>query len=137
MPNGAVVDFFNPNFWIKELHEFRIYGDDNAFHWAIVDEEDYHWAIKWRWHINKPHPTRNGKKLYMRRVLSNSKRYIPPLYLHVEIHKRTGIIQPSPLHTFVDHIDGNELNCLRSNLRWVTPQMNRQNARGYNACSFI
>lgn len=132
--NVEVADFFDPRLWVKENHEFRIYGDDNASCWAIVDEEDYHWAIQWRWHINKPHPTRNGKKLYMRRALANHRRYIPPLYLHVEIHKRSGIIQPSPLHILVDHIDGNELDCRRRNLRWATHSMNRRNI---NASSFI
>lgn len=104
--------------------EWRIYLDDMAQHWALVSEEDYQWAVQWHWHINKPHPRRNGHKMYVRRSLSNGRRYIPPLYLHVEIQKRKGEPPPTLEHTHVDHIDGNELDCRREKLRWCTPKEN-------------
>lgn len=111
-------------------HEFRIYGDDMAQTWVVVDEIDYHWAIKWKWHFNKPHKNRAGKKEYLRRSASNGKRYLPPIYLHVEVMKRTGKAPPSELHLFVDHRDGNEFNCRRSNLRWATASLNAKNRNG-------
>jgi hypothetical protein len=117
-------------FWITPPHEHRIYGDDQLNQWAVVDDHDYSWAVTWRWCINKPHPRRNGKKLYLYRNQSNGRRYAPTLYLHVEIMKRTGVEPPSPLHRLVDHRDGNSLNCRRSNLRWATPVMNRANING-------
>lgn len=128
------LDPFNPSNWaIFQQHEYRIYADDNAFRWAVVDEEDYQWAIKWRWHINKPHPTRNGKKEYFCRNPGSGGRYKPKLFLHVEIMKRTGILPPSKLHKVVDHLDGNECNCRRSNLIWATILQNNRNRFGVAA----
>ena len=44
-PN-EVLDPLDPNVW--PAHEHRIYGDDNANVYAVVDEDDYLWAIKWK-----------------------------------------------------------------------------------------
>lgn len=124
-------DPFDPNLIVFiDNREWRIYGDDNAATWCIVSPEDYQWAIQWRWHINKPHPSRNGTKQYFVRSLSRGGNYKPKLYLHVEIMKRTGILPPCPLHTIVDHDDGDEWNCRRGNLFWATPKQNRSNIRG-------
>lgn len=128
-----LLDPFDPNNWphfIGLPHEFRIYGDDRAHEFCVVDEVDYHWAIRWRWHVNKPHPKRNGKKRYFCRNQSNAARYLPTLYLHVEIMKRTGIVPTSDLHFLVDHADGDELNCRRANLRWATRSFNNRNING-------
>lgn len=125
-----ILDPFDPNNWVEDGHEHRIYADDYALRWAVVDAIDYGWAVQWRWNINKPHPTRNGGKHYLTRNPGNGKVYRPKLYLHVEIMKRTGIVPPSPAHTITDHRDGNEFNCRRSNLRWATPKMNRMNIKG-------
>ncbi len=108
-------------------HKFRIYSDDSAQTWAVVDEVDYHWLIQWRWHINEPHHTRKGTKRYFR--THAGWRTMGSRYLHVEVMKRTGIIPPSELHTLVNHIDGNEWNCLRINLEWATPSMNNKNVK--------
>ncbi len=117
----------------SEPYEFRIYGDDNAQTWAVVDQIDYQWAIKRRWHINKPHPRRNGTKQYF--VCTNSKggQYRgPKSYLHVEIMKRTGIPSPDQDHTLVGHIDDDEWNCRRKNLDWMTPLKNRMMSKKAN-----
>lgn len=113
----------------SEPYEHRVYGDNNASTWCVVDEEDYSWAVRWCWSINRPHPNRNGKKQYYRRSRSQGGLYIKPIYLHVEIMKRTGKQRPTAEHTLVDHKDGNEWNCRRSNLRWVTPVGNRKNTK--------
>jgi hypothetical protein len=47
-----------------------------------------------------------------------------------EHHERRGIERPTTEHTMVDHIDCDSLNCLRANLRWATPRMNRHNRYG-------
>lgn len=109
-----------------EPHEFRIYADDMAQTWAVVDQIDYQWAIQWRWHINKPHPSRNGTKQYLVRSNSSGRNYRgPKFYLHIEIMKRKGIQPPDPEHRLVEHLDDNEHNCKRENLDWITPKNNR------------
>ena len=45
-----------------DTHEYRVYTDASLQTYAVVDAVDYAWAVQWRWHINKPHHTRNGKK---------------------------------------------------------------------------
>jgi hypothetical protein len=112
----------DPNFLFEE-HEHRIYADDYANVYAVVDQEDYWYFSRWRWH---PITNSTGKKIYLKRS-TNSRGPSFTLYLHVEIHKRTGILKPSEDHTMVDHINGESLFCLRSNLRWATPSLNSQN----------
>ena len=121
----------NPSFLtgLSAQYEHRVYLDNNAQTWVVVDEEDYAFFSRWCWHINKPHPTRNGTKQYARRSRSCGGRYLPPLYLHIEIMKRTGEPPPSLFHVLVDHRDGDEFNCRRYNLRWATHSMNNKNRR--------
>ena len=127
---SSTDDPFDPNNWDLTPYPRRVYLDDKAETFVLVDEIDYQWALQWRWHINKPHAKRNGKKLYACRSQGGGGRYKPKLYLHVEIMKRTGIIPPTPDFIIVDHRDGKELNCTRTNLRWATPRMNRMNLNG-------
>lgn len=109
-----------------ESHEFRIYGDDNAQTWVVVDQEDYQWAIQWKWHFNKPHPNRNGSKHYLVRSNgSGGRRRGKKFIFHLEIMKRKGVPPPDEEHTLVAHIDDDEYNCRRSNLEWTTPKKNR------------
>lgn len=132
-----MIDFLDPNTWADwPTHEFRIYGDDRAQTWCIVDEVDYHWAIRWRWNMNRKKSRRNPLKIktYLRRAISinafGKRLGTDTVYLHIEIMKRTGIKPPSPAHVIVDHRDGNTMNCLRSNLRWATHSMNSRNLFG-------
>lgn len=128
------VGSLHPDDPTPEPHEFRIYADDMAQTWAVVDETDYQWAIQWRWHINKPHPSRKGKKQYFCRSNgSGGRRRGPRLFLHVEIMKRTGIQPPDPEHKLVEHADDDEWNCRRSNLSWITPKKNRMSPKAQAA----
>jgi hypothetical protein len=119
-------DFWDPNTWtwMSDQGEYRIY-DGSLENYAIVDYEDYVWATKWCWYMNKPHPRRKGSKRYFVRNTSNGRRNGDgKLFLHIEIARRAGLEQPSELHCWIDHKDGNEHNCRRSNLRYLTPKQN-------------
>lgn len=120
-----------------EPREYRIYLNKDLTEWALVDEVDYAWAIRWHWHIKKQGkyaPARKGsRKRYAFRQYhppETHRAYRTSLYLHVEIMKRTGIEPPSPLHTIVDHRDGKSFDCRRHNLRWATPKQNAANRNG-------
>lgn len=126
---AADDDMWDPNTWDISDQERRVYLDRNVEEYAVVDEVDYLWAIGWCWHVNQPHRARTGTKRYAVRNTGNGKKPGPKLYLHVEIMRRTGIERPSEAHVVVDHVDGNELDCRRHNLRWATHKMNRCNVR--------
>lgn len=109
-----------------EPHEYRVYGDDMAQTWVVVDQEDYQWGIQWKWHFNEPHPSRNGSKRYLCRSNgSGGRRRGKKFIFHVEIMKRKGVPPPDAEHTFVAHLDDDEFNCRRSNLEWTTARKNR------------
>jgi hypothetical protein len=54
-------------------------------------------------------------------------------YLHRHVAERTW--GPLPAGMFVDHIDGDPLNCRRANLRLVTPSQNAANAKARGGAS--
>jgi hypothetical protein len=112
----------------------RIY-DVNYDRFAIVDARVYpHMIIqyqkRWKrwiprlWTVRPPHKTRKGQKLYF--VNSSGWREARPRFLHVEIMTRFGPPKPSPKYTIVNHIDGDEWNCLLENLEWSTHLRNRR-----------
>jgi hypothetical protein len=130
------ADPFDPNNWDAifaqhDAHEYRVYLDDRGDLYAIVDREDYEWAIKHRWCAKKE---LNGT-FYARRAVgenANGQRLRTfSLYLHIEIHKRTKKRRPTRFHVLVDHRNGRSLDCRRKNLRWVTPSMNQRNRWGH------
>lgn len=116
-------DPFDPRTWRDEPHERRIYDTDIEIY-AVVDEEDYFFLTQWLWCAKRD---RCGK-VYMRRAVGRNaggrRLYTTTLYLHNAVMQRTGIMPPSKKHTYIDHYDGDSLNCRRSNLRWVTPREN-------------
>jgi hypothetical protein len=106
-------------------HEHRIWLDDNAFRYVVVDYVDWLWACYFKWSAK---PDKHRRKWYACRTgWDNGVRV--SVYLHVEINKLKGP-PPAPAFTISDHRDGDEANCRRSNLRWATPSMNRRNING-------
>lgn len=108
--------------------EFRIYGrDHDETFYAIVDEIDYQWALKWKWSEKW---SRGHTKVYLRRVFSEGSgiaRRQTTVWLHREICWRRWGPPPDEFHTMADHRNGDELDCRRKNLKWATPSMNARN----------
>lgn len=104
-----------------------IHPDAGLF--VLVSEEDYQWAIQWRWH---PTPNQSGSKFYATRVTTltrKPKRKDIKIYLHKEILKRMGVRRRSKKHFMGDHKNGNSLDCQRDNLRYATNSMNNKNRK--------
>lgn len=118
----ALLDPWDPNDRpLLPAHELRVYADDRASLWAVVDDVDYQWAIQWLWNPKASHGT-----FYLKRNVGTAR---TPLYLHVAIMNRV-CPPPSIQHRKVDHRNGNTLDCRRHNLRWATDAMNARNIKG-------
>jgi hypothetical protein len=130
-------------FHYEEPDGYRIWLDDKELRYAIVDWEDYVWALQWLWGAK---PNSRGKVFYAYRAANSgevryrarpnrpglSKDYkVISVFLHVEIMKRTGKRRPTKAHTIVDHKNRDSLDCRRRNLRWATVSMNNHNRTGY------
>jgi hypothetical protein len=130
-----MVDPFDPNNWQPDTHEYRIYGDDMAQTWAVLDEVDYLWAVRWRWNWSRK---RNG--LYLRRAITlyekGQRTTTQTLYLHTEIMKRSDIEPKSSKHCIVDHRNGDTTDNRRLNLRWTNHSQNAKNSHGKHPMEF-
>lgn len=91
---------------------------------ALVDDEDFEYLSRWRW-TAKPH--RNT-------WYANRGEYYAGKQTHHSLHRIVlGVTIPE---TLVDHIDGNGLNCQKSNLRIATPPQNRHNLKGFGKSKY-
>jgi hypothetical protein len=83
---------------------------------ALVDNADYETFNKFNWVAQK-----SGHKFYaVRRVKIDGKS--KDIYLHREIMK-------APVEMYVDHINGDGLDCRKENMRLVTKSQNAMNRR--------
>lgn len=146
---GAVsdLDFLDPNNWVFNNHEFRIYADDYANDYALVDQEDYSFLIQWRWKpkTSKVHKGTKKPKIYLCRSVSEilgedtyaedgkriRNRYTQTLYLHEVVMERSGKSKPKTnKKLIIDHANGDGFDCRRRNLRWATISFNNKNVFG-------
>lgn len=109
----------------------RIWLDTTCTIFAVVSDEDYAWALQWRWQITWD---RHKRKAYATRSTCigthpDGRRIRQKLYLHKEILKRAMKLPPTKKHTMGDHGNGDSLCCERWNLEWATPSENRRTAR--------
>jgi hypothetical protein len=143
----AILDFFDPNNWQQNNYEHRVYADDYANQYAIVDEIDYQYLVQWRWKISVSKASAGAKrrKAYLARAVpmivgkdykdENGKRHqqriTSTVYLHKIVMERSGIVKPNTnKELIVDHANGNGFDCRRKNLRWATRSFNSKNING-------
>ena len=79
---------------------------------ALVDDEDFEWLNKWKWHFHN--------KIAERTIWLKDKKTCKKVRMH------NVIINPS-LGKVVDHINRNRLDNRKSNLRIATNQENQRN----------
>lgn len=126
-------DDWNPNNFPPR--EYRVYGGKNLDYFAIVDYEDYMWAMQWLWGYVKNTSQKGRARLTRLVYISRMTRAVGNRdvsvrkYLHIEIMKRTGIEPPSSLHRIVNHKNSNTLDCRRENLEWETYSGNNRKAK--------
>lgn len=127
-----MTDGFDPNTWPAPEPYRRVYLDASAELFAIVDEEDYAWAVQWLWSAT---PNSTKRKFYATRSTRLQGVAGPQvrIYLHKAILERTGLTPPSKKHSIGDHENGDSLDCRRDNLRWATHSMNSFNVNGVYA----
>ncbi len=84
---------------------------------ALVDDDVYEWAVKHKWHTQRIRDDLFYAVRSIRRGI-----YITRIYLHREI-------MGAAKGTMVDHINGDGLNCTRSNMRLASKSENQRNCR--------
>lgn len=88
--------------------------------YAQVDDEDYEWLSKWKWHVQK------GKKTFY--AVRN--KTIDGIYLAISMHGQ--LLTVTPEYPMIDHEDHNGLNNQRSNLRISNNSQNQANRKYTN-----
>lgn len=149
-------DMWDPNTWSDpDDREYRIYAPDLETY-ALVSAIDYPYLCQFSWSIHTVNIGKRDrsahanvrKRLYLRRGVSifngpDGEPYVSPIhghvvrhrnrtqknvFLHQEVIERMGTPPPSPLHTLIDHIDRDTMNCRRWNLEWETKSGNTLNS---------
>jgi hypothetical protein len=141
------IEFLDPNTWENDDHEYRIYADDYANEYAIVDQIDYPYLVQWRWklHRSKVHKGTKKPKVYLARSVSEiigpdykdemgkrqQCRRTSSLFLHEAVMERKGDKKPKiRKRIIIDHANGDGLDCRRKNLRFTTLSFNNRNRFG-------
>jgi len=87
--------------------------------WAIVDDEDFEWLIKYKWYANYDLSTRGYYA--MRNIpLGNGKRK------HLKMHR---VIMNAKQGEQIDHKNRDSLDNRKQNLRFATPSQNQANSK--------
>jgi hypothetical protein len=86
---------------------------------TTVDDDSYDHLSQWKWCVN-------GQGYAMRRLTVGKREDGKVISKKVSLHR---YITQAPEGMVVDHIDGNPLNNLRSNLRVCTRVQNQQNVK--------
>ena len=127
----AALDDWDPNILFNQAYEHRVYADDYANDYAVVDQIDYQYLIQWRWKLKK---SKGEKKIYLARSGhegTREGRICSTIFLHTEVMKRKGDpIPKTNKKIIVDHADSEGFNCKRDNLRYATLSFNRMNRHG-------
>lgn len=93
---------------------------------ALVDDADYALVSRYRWHTTRTHGRgRRIARLYAR-YHDNAN------HCFILLHR---LVLNAPPGVMVDHINGDGLDCRRSNLRFCTRSQNGQNSRGRRVSS--
>ena len=88
---------------------------------AIVDDEDYGLASKFKWELAKRGRVQYAQcKCYLGRI--NKKSLSSFMYLH-------RLIMKPPINMTIDHIDSNGLDCRKANMRICSKGRNNQHLR--------
>lgn len=144
---NGLYDFLDPNTWQIDDWEHRVYADDYANVYAVVDQIDYQYLIQWRWKLKASRiwPGTKKPKVYLARsdsetLSSETKdengrrvryRLTSTIYLHQVVMERKGTPKPvTNKKIIVDHADGEGFNCRRENLRYATLSFNNKNING-------
>lgn len=145
--NQDPFDFLDPRTW--EIEEPK---PDDTYYISLSDRVDCQVALDWIDYVDLKkhlwcHTFGSGKrdpilrapqgvdKIYARRsipipgVTSSGRPRYGTEWLHRTVTERAYGPPPSLLHVS-DHLDGNSLNCKRSNLRWATLSQNAKNKYG-------
>jgi hypothetical protein len=142
-------DMWDPNTWVLDDHEHRIYATDDLEVYAIVDAIDYPYLSQFKWSVHdrkkKKHPYLHRKtheliapegpayvSEFTGRLVRNRHRIQRTVFLHTEIMLRKGEPKPTPKHKEPDHLDRNVLNCRRANLKWATRSDQVKNSESKN-----
>jgi hypothetical protein len=140
-------EFLNPTTWTLSSYEWRIYADDYANEYAIVDQIDYSFLVQWRWKLHYSRKSKGTKvpKVYLARTVAEiigpdyldeqgkrkQCRRSYDLFLHEAVMERKGDQKPrTNKRLIIDHANGKGLDCRRSNLRWTTISFNNKNRFG-------
>lgn len=103
--------------------------------YVTLDAIDYDWAMQWRWGAKRSQDRGNPKhkvKWYAYRKTTISGRDLS-IFLHKEVCFRAWGLPPTKKHIIADHLNGQSLDCWRTNLDWATPSQNRMNYNGFYA----
>mgnify|MGYP001176436746 CR=1 FL=1 len=85
---------------------------------AIIDDKDYGWASKFKWHVA---PNGRGENPYVTR-----KARLGDKWTHLKLHRE---LMGAKQNEVVDHINGDVLDNRRENLRVCTQAENSRNRR--------